>query len=38
VWPGRDVRLRMLFDEGSGMVISRTMKIYAQYRPRRLTV
>lgn len=38
VWPGRDMRVRMLFDEGSGMVISRTMKMYAQYRPRRLTV
>lgn len=38
VWPGRDMRLRLLFDEGSGMVISRTTKVYAQYRPRRLTV
>jgi hypothetical protein len=38
VWPGRDMRVRLLFDESSGMVISRTMTAYASYRPRRLTV
>jgi hypothetical protein len=39
VWPGRDMRVRLLFDEVSGgMVISRTMTAYASYRPRRLTV
>lgn len=38
VWPGRDMRIRLLFDEGANSVISRTMKVYAQYRPRRLTV
>jgi len=38
VWPGRDMRVRLLFDEGSGMVISRTMTAFASYRPRRLTV
>ncbi len=37
-WPGRDMRLRLLFDEGSGMVISRTMTATVNYRPRRLTV
>ncbi len=37
-WPGRDMRLRLLFDEGSGMVISRTMTATVNYRPRRVTV
>jgi hypothetical protein len=32
------MRLRLLFDETANSVIARTMKIYAQYRPRRLTV
>lgn len=39
VWPGRDMRIRLLFDETSGSsVIDRTFTVYAQYRPRRLTV
>jgi len=38
VWPGRDMRVRLLFDEGSGMVVDRSFTVFAQYRPRRLTV
>lgn len=39
VWPGRDMRIRLLFDETSGSsVIDRTFTVYAQYRPRRLTL
>ena len=34
VWPNRDQRLILLFDEG-GMVISRTWTVRAYYRPRR---
>lgn len=39
VWPGRDMRIRLLFDNAYGnSVISDTLTMYAQYRPRRLTV
>ncbi|MBX3050802.1 MAG: hypothetical protein KF753_04970 [Caldilineaceae bacterium] len=39
VWPGRDMRIRLLFDNAYGnSVIANTFTVYAQYRPRRLTV
>ncbi len=39
VWPGRDMRLRLMFDDAYGnSAIANTFKVYAQYRPRRLTV
>jgi len=38
LWPGRDQALEILYDEGSSMVISRTLSVRAYYRPRRLTV
>jgi hypothetical protein len=38
VWPGRDQALEMLYDEGSTMVITRTLLVRIYYRPRRLTV
>jgi len=38
VWPGRDMRVRLLFDEGANSVIARTMTAFAQYRARRVTV
>lgn len=37
--PGKNCRLRVLFDEASGAcVISRTLRLNAKYRPRRVTV
>lgn len=38
-WPGRDMRLRLMLDDTYGdSAIADTFKVYAQYRPRRLTV
>lgn len=38
-WPGRDMRVRLLFDNAVGnSVIGDSVKVYAFYRPRRLTV
>jgi len=39
VWPGRDTRIRLLHNDAYGnLPIVKTMTMYAQYRPRRLTV
>lgn len=39
VWPGRDTRIRLVFDDASGnSAIANNFTMYAFYRPRRLTV
>ena len=39
VWPGRNMRVRLMFDDAYGnSAIANTFKIFANYRPRRLTL
>ena len=39
VWPGRDTRIRLMFDDTDGnSVIGNNFIVYAWYRPRRVTV
>ncbi|MBI1296661.1 hypothetical protein GC175_17030 [bacterium] len=38
VWPGKDQRIRVLFDEGTTMNIARTWTARAWYKPRRVTL